>query len=35
MAGFDGGSGAADGLSAARLSADTSQQTLLTTPQHT
>jgi hypothetical protein len=34
MAGFDGSSGAADGLNAAPLSADTSQQTLLTTPQH-
>src|SRR4029077_21224900 len=30
MAGFGGGSGAADGLNAAPLSADTSQQTLLT-----
>jgi hypothetical protein len=34
MAGFRGGSGAADGLNAAPLGADTSQQTLLTTPQH-
>jgi hypothetical protein len=34
MAGFGGGSGAADGLSTAPLGADTSQQTLLTTPQH-
>jgi len=34
MAGFGGGSGAADGSNAAPLSADTSQQTLLTTPQH-
>jgi hypothetical protein len=33
MAGF-GGSGAADSLNAASLSADTSQQTFLTTPQH-
>jgi hypothetical protein len=33
MAGFAGGSGAADGLNVP-LSADTSQQTLLTTPQH-
>jgi S-formylglutathione hydrolase FrmB len=33
IAGF-GGSGAADGLNAAPLGADTSQQTLLTTPQH-
>jgi hypothetical protein len=32
MAGFDGGSGAADGLNAAPLSADTSQQSLLTMP---
>jgi hypothetical protein len=31
MAGFDG-SGAADGLNAVALSADTSQQTFLTTP---
>jgi hypothetical protein len=28
MAGFDGGSGAVDGLNAAPLTADTSQQTL-------
>jgi hypothetical protein len=34
MAGFGGGSGAADGLNAAPLSADTSQQTSLTAPQH-
>jgi len=34
MAGFDGSSGAADGLNAAPLSADTSQQTFLTMPQH-
>jgi hypothetical protein len=34
MAGFGGGSGAADGLNTAPLGADTSQQTLLTTPQH-
>jgi hypothetical protein len=34
MAGFDG-SGAADGLNATPLSADTSQPTLLTAPQHT
>jgi len=34
MAGFGGGSGAADGLNAAPLGPDTSQQTLLTTPQH-
>jgi hypothetical protein len=32
MAGFGGG--AADGLNAAPLSADTSQQTFLTAPQH-
>jgi len=32
MAGFGGGSGAADGLNAAPVGADTSQQTLLTTP---
>jgi hypothetical protein len=32
MAGFGGGSGAADGLNAAPLGPDTSQQTLLTTP---
>jgi hypothetical protein len=32
MAGFGGSSGAADGLNAAPLGADTSQQTLLTTP---
>jgi hypothetical protein len=31
-AGFGGGSGAADGLSTAPFNADTSQQTLLTTP---
>jgi hypothetical protein len=34
MAGFGGGSGAAENLSIARLSAETSQQPLLTTPQH-
>jgi hypothetical protein len=34
MAAFGGGSGAADSLNAAPLSADTSQQTFLTTPQH-
>jgi hypothetical protein len=34
MAGFDGGSAAGESLNAAPLSADTSQQTLLTTPQH-
>jgi hypothetical protein len=34
MAGFDGGSGAADSLNTAPLGADTSQQTLLTIPQH-
>jgi len=34
MAGFGGGSGAADGLNTAPLSAETSQQPLLTTPQH-
>jgi len=34
MAGFGGSGGAADGLNAAPLGADTSQQTLLTTPQH-
>jgi len=33
MAGFGGGSGAADSLNTAPLSADTSQP-LLTTPQH-
>jgi hypothetical protein len=33
MAGFGGGSGAADGLNAG-LNTDTSQQPLLTTPQH-
>jgi hypothetical protein len=33
MAGFGGG-GAADGLNTAPLGADTSQQTLLTMPQH-
>ena len=32
MAGFGGGSGAGESLSAASVSADTSQQTLLTTP---
>jgi probable HAF family extracellular repeat protein len=34
MAAFGGGSGAAESLNTAPLSADTSQQTLLTTPQH-
>ena len=34
MAGFGDGRGAVDGLSAVPLGADTSQQTLLTTPQH-
>jgi hypothetical protein len=34
MAGFGGGSGAADGLNIAPPGADTSQQSLLTTPQH-
>jgi hypothetical protein len=34
MAGFGGGSGAADSLNAPPLSAETSQQPLLTTPQH-
>jgi len=34
MAGFGGGGGAADSLSSAPLGADTSQQALLTTPQH-
>jgi hypothetical protein len=34
MAGLGGGSGAADGLSAGAVTADTSQQPLLTTPQH-
>ena len=34
MAGFGGGSGAADSLNIAPLGADTSQQSLLTTPQH-
>jgi hypothetical protein len=32
--GFGGGSGAADGVNAAALGADASQQPLLTTPQH-
>jgi hypothetical protein len=35
MAGFGGGSGAADGLNTVALGSDTSQQPLLTTPQHT
>ena len=35
MAGFGGGSGAADGLNTAPLGAETSQQPSLTTPQHT
>jgi len=34
MAGFGGGSGAGEGLNTAPLGADTSQQPLLTTPQH-
>jgi hypothetical protein len=34
MASFGGGGGAADGLNVAALGADTSQQPLLTTPQH-
>jgi hypothetical protein len=34
MAGFGAGSGAGDSLNAVPLSADTSQQPLLTTPQH-
>jgi hypothetical protein len=34
MAGFGGSSGAGESLNTAPLSADTSQQTLLTTPQH-
>jgi len=34
MASFGGGSGAADSLSTVALGADTSQQQLLTTPQH-
>jgi hypothetical protein len=34
MAGFGGGSGAADGLNAGLVNADASQQMLLTTPQH-
>jgi hypothetical protein len=34
MGGFGGGGGAADSLNTAPLGADTSQQTLLTTPQH-
>jgi hypothetical protein len=35
MAGFTGSSGAGESLNTAPLGADTSQQTLLTTPQHT
>ena len=34
MAGFGGGSGAADALNSGFVSAETSQQPLLTTPQH-
>jgi hypothetical protein len=34
MAGFGGGGGAAENLNTVALSADASQQTLLTTPQH-
>jgi hypothetical protein len=34
MAGFGGGSGAVEDLTSAALDADTSQQALLTTPQH-
>jgi hypothetical protein len=32
MAGFDGSSGAADGLNAAFVNGDTSQHTFITTP---
>jgi hypothetical protein len=35
IAGFDGGGGATDSLNAVPLGADTSQQPLLTMPQHT
>jgi hypothetical protein len=35
MAGFGAGSGAAESLNAVPLSVDKSQQSLLTTPQHT
>jgi hypothetical protein len=34
MAGFGGGSGAADGLNAGFANSDASQQPLLTTPQY-
>jgi hypothetical protein len=34
MAGFGGGGGTAESLNTVALGADTSQQTLLTTPQH-
>ena len=34
MAGFSGGSGTGEGLNTVPIGADTSQQTLLTTPQH-
>jgi hypothetical protein len=34
MAGFGGGSGAAESMNLAALGADSSQQPLLTTPQH-
>jgi hypothetical protein len=34
MAGFGGGSGAADGLNDGVVNADPSQQPFLTTPQH-
>jgi hypothetical protein len=34
MAGFDGGSGAADSMDTAVPAPDTSQQSFLTTPQH-
>ena len=34
MAGFGGGSGAGESLNTVPLTADTSQQPLLTTPQH-
>jgi hypothetical protein len=34
MAGFGGGSGAADGLNTAALGTDTLQQAFLTTPQY-
>jgi hypothetical protein len=34
LGGFGGGSGAAENLNAAPLSADTSRETFVTTPQH-